>query len=68
MAGTLVSLHWQPEGEEAARQGVGYFWKSQTDAAGHFEWNSAPEGELAGLIWKDGFANLRKEAAAAEPK
>ena len=55
IAAVYVTVHWQPEGEGAARQGVGHFWRTQTDNQGNFALKSAPAGLLKGYLSKAGF-------------
>jgi hypothetical protein len=55
IAAAYVTVQWQPEGEAAARQGVGHFWRKQTDDQGNFALKSAPAGLLKGYISKAGF-------------
>jgi protocatechuate 3,4-dioxygenase beta subunit len=55
VAAASVTLQWQPEGDAAARQGFGHFWRTQTDDQGHFALKSAPAGLLKGYISKPGF-------------
>jgi hypothetical protein len=55
IAAVHVTLQWQPEGEAAARQGVGHFWRTQTDDHGNFALKSAPAGLIKGYLSKAGF-------------
>lgn len=55
IAAAHVVVHWQPEGETAARQGAGHFWRTQTDDHGNFALKSAPAGLLKAYISKTGF-------------
>ena len=59
IAGASVTVHWQPEGEAAAGQGVGHFWRIQTDDQGNFALKSAPAGQLKGYISKAGFTSRK---------
>jgi protocatechuate 3,4-dioxygenase beta subunit len=55
IAAAHVTVQWQPEGEAAAGQGVGHFWRTQTDDQGNFALKSTPAGVLRGYISKAGF-------------
>jgi hypothetical protein len=55
IAAAYVTVQWQPEGEAAAGQGVGHFWRTQTDDQGNFALKSAPAGRLKAYLSKAGF-------------
>jgi uncharacterized GH25 family protein len=55
IAAACVTVQWQPEGEVAAGQGVGHFWRTQTDDQGNFALKSAPAELLKAYISKAGF-------------
>ncbi len=67
IAAVHVTVQWQPEGEAAAGQGVGRFWRTQTDDRGDFALKSAPAGLLKGYISKAGFMARKVDIPVDHP-